>query len=192
VVDYTLASLFVKGFSGGKWDFRHYRFFRYIFIGWHSSDATPDFLLDGNEWVLWFLRSEIIPCYLKLHLDGPAIWDAIRKHKPDFRLSKNVLHHVEIVGFLRFVIQPIVLQHDHEPFFFDGDMLIEAKILAFGVASAQRRKGIGRALQNDALQRAKRFGCNQVRSHSGGDNSANHLLKLDMGFCIQPVVKGCS
>ena len=58
--------------------------------------------------------------------------------------------------------------HDrgHPPVKRDGKALTEAKIIAFGVPSAQRRQGIGRALQEHVLRRARALGCYQVRSVS--------------------------
>ena len=56
-------------------------------------EPMPAFLVDGNGFVLWFLRSDKIPGYLLSHPDGPAIWNAIHNHQPDFRQSKKVLHH---------------------------------------------------------------------------------------------------
>ena len=95
-----------------------------------------------------------------------------------------------IVGFLRFVVQPIGLEDDHAPISFNDRALTEAKILAFGVLPAYRRRGIGRRLQAYALQRAYHLGCYQVKSHSSGTNQANHRLKLEMGFGVHPIVRG--
>jgi GNAT superfamily N-acetyltransferase len=72
----------------------------------------------------------------------------------------------------------------------NGETLIEAKIMAFGVASGWRRRGIGRALQEATITHARGLGCYQVRSHSGGKSDANHQLKLAMGFAIHPIVRG--
>lgn len=94
-----------------------------------------------------------------------------------------------ISGFLRFVVQPIGLEDDHAPIVFDNNELTEAKILAFGVVPACLRQSIGRTLQRQAAQRAYQLGCYQVRSHSSGHNSANHHLKLAMGFGVHPDVR---
>ena len=95
-----------------------------------------------------------------------------------------------VAGFLRFVVQSIGPENDHAPVVLSGKELAEAKILAFGVLTNYRRQGIGRALQESALGRARELGCYQVRSHSGGENDANHQLKLAMGFGVCPVVRG--
>ncbi len=71
-----------------------------------------------------------------------------------------------------------------------GEELVEAKVLAFGVLAPYRRRGIGRALQQEALQRTRAQGCYQLRSHSGGDHLKNHQLNLSMGFGVHPVVRG--
>ncbi len=95
-----------------------------------------------------------------------------------------------VVGFLRFVVQPIGAEEEHQPLEWGGEPLLEAKILAFGVVPAMRRRGIGWGLQEAALEEARRLGCYQVRSHSAGKNSENHRLKLAMGFAVQPVIRG--
>ena len=94
----------------------------------------------------------------------------------------------DIVGFLTYVVWDIG-PHDrnHPPLVVDGQTLREAKIVAFGVKEAYRRQGIGRALQEHAIRRARELGCYQVRSVSGADHSANRQLKLDMGFAVEPM-----
>ena len=69
----------------------------------------------------------------------------------------------------------------------DGQALTEAKIIAFGVQPAHRRQGIGRALQEHVLRRARELGCYQVRSVSRWTRQANHQLKLSMGFAVEPM-----
>jgi GNAT superfamily N-acetyltransferase len=96
----------------------------------------------------------------------------------------------DIVGFLRFVVQDIGAEDGHDPVRMDGRALTEAKVLAFGVSPENRRQGIGRHLQVALLDRAGTLGCYQVRSHSSGENSANHLLKLSMGYAVHPVIRG--
>jgi GNAT superfamily N-acetyltransferase len=72
----------------------------------------------------------------------------------------------------------------------NGERLIEAKVIAFGVDETHRRKGIGRALQEMLIRRACALHCYQVRSHSGGEHLENHALKLAMGFGVHPIVRG--
>jgi GNAT superfamily N-acetyltransferase len=111
----------------------------------------------------------------------------------DWHLSTHMLvayQGAQIVGFLRFVTQHIGSDAEHETVNFNGVALTEAKVLAFGVIPAQQRQGIGRALQEAALWHAERLGCYQVRSHSSGSNTANHALKLAMGFGVHPIVRG--
>ena len=95
-----------------------------------------------------------------------------------------------VAGFLRFVVQEIGPELDRPPVMLDERTLTEAKVLAFGVLPAFRERGIGRALQEAAIARAARLGCHQVRSHSGGANTANHRLKLSLGFGVHPIVRG--
>ena len=68
-----------------------------------------------------------------------------------------------------------------------GKTLREAKIIAFGVKKAYRRRGIGRGLQEYTLKRAKELDCYQVRSVSDMDHTENHQLKLSMGFAVEPM-----
>jgi GNAT superfamily N-acetyltransferase len=115
----------------------------------------------------------------------------------DFTLDCHISSHVlaatmgeETAGFLRFVVQEIGADEDRPSVELDGKPLLEAKVLAFGVAERFRRRGIGRALQEEVLGRAAEMGCWQVRSHSSGANVENHRLKLSMGFGVHPIVRG--
>jgi len=92
----------------------------------------------------------------------------------------------QVVGFLRFMDQQIGPPDDHAPIMHDGRALTEAKIIAFGVRADYRRRGIGTALQEDALRRAAALGCYQVRSRSDYANHANYALKVKLGFAIMP------
>ena len=93
-----------------------------------------------------------------------------------------------IVGFLMFVVWDIgPHDRDHPPVQINGQTLQEAKIIAFGVKKAYRRQGIGRALQEYTLKRAKELDCYQVRSVSDMDHPENHQLKLSMGFAVEPM-----
>jgi GNAT superfamily N-acetyltransferase len=91
-----------------------------------------------------------------------------------------------VVGFLMLIVQPIGPEHDCDPLEQGGETLTQAKIIAFGVCEAYRRRGIGRALQEAAVRRAGELGCYQVRSWSSADHVANHRLKRAMGFAALP------
>lgn len=95
-----------------------------------------------------------------------------------------------VAGFLRFVVQDIGPEDDHDLLIFNGKALTEAKVLAFGVPAERRNRGVGRALQLAAMAAARGLGCYQMRSHSGGESEANHHLKLALGFAVFPVVRG--
>ena len=92
----------------------------------------------------------------------------------------------EPAGFLRFVVQRLGEDEERPPIHFNDHALIEAKIIAFGVVPDHRNRGIGRALQQAAMQRARELGCYQVRSRSDYVNAANFHLKIALGFGIQP------
>jgi GNAT superfamily N-acetyltransferase len=96
----------------------------------------------------------------------------------------------QITGFLRYVIQAIGADEERPAVELGGEPLLEAKVLAFAVDEAHRRQGIGRALQIALVQQAKAQGLYQVRSHSSGDNRANHQLKLGLGYGVHPIVRG--
>ena len=111
----------------------------------------------------------------------------------EWHLSSHVLvaqRASEILGFLRFVVQDIGPDTDCPPVEWRGEKLREAKVIAFGVLPAHQRQGIGRNLQEALRQRAQELGCYQIRSHSSGDNVANHQLKLSLGYGIHPIVRG--
>lgn len=95
-----------------------------------------------------------------------------------------------VVGFLRYVRQEIGPDAGCPPVELDGVPLTEAKVIAFGVDPARRGEGVGSALQHALLRAAKDQGCYQVRSHSGGEHTANHHLKLMLGFGVHPIVRG--
>lgn len=96
----------------------------------------------------------------------------------------------EVVGFLRFVTQPIGPEMDCPPVRLAGKVLLEAKVLAFGVMPEHRRKGIGKRLQEFLIEQARLLGCHQVRSHSSGNAIENQQLKLRLGFGVHPIVRG--
>lgn len=111
----------------------------------------------------------------------------------EWHFSSHVLvarRNAEIVGFLRFVLQAIGPDTDCPPIQWEGENLREAKVSAFGVLPTQRRQSIGRKLQEALRQRAEALGCYQIRSHSSGDNLANHQLKLSLGYGVHPVIRG--
>ena len=115
----------------------------------------------------------------------------------DFRAPWQVSEHVllaleagEGCGFLRYVVQPIGPELDRPAFEQAGTPLLEAKVLAFGVLPEQRRKGVGRALQERLIEQARGQGLFQIRSHSGGENVENHRLKLALGYAVVPILRG--
>lgn len=135
------------------------------------------------------------------HPQWPALMQVIAAHGQSdwvafhaaFHQSSHLLvaqQGEQIVGFLRFVIQEIGPDADCPAVLLDGVVLTEAKVLAFAVDPAHQQRGIGRALQEALLRAAKARGCYQVRSHSSGDHTANHHLKLAMGFGIHPINRG--
>jgi GNAT superfamily N-acetyltransferase len=109
-------------------------------------------------------------------------------HREDHVLA--ALAGEEIIGFLRFVVQPVGPDAGAEPVMIRGHDMLEAKILAFGVLPQWRRRGVGTMLQRHAIEMAMERGCHQIRSHSRGGEGANHQLKLALGFAVHPVRRG--
>ena len=115
----------------------------------------------------------------------------------DFAAEWHISSHVlvaqrgsELLGFLRFVTQEIGPDTDCPPVVWKGEYLREAKVIAFGVLLAHQRQGIGRSLQEALRQRAQDLDCYQIRSHSSGENVANHGLKLSLGYGVHPILRG--
>lgn len=96
----------------------------------------------------------------------------------------------EVVGFIRFAVQPIGPEARCPALYLDGVQLTEAKIHAFAVRPDARNQGIGMELQKHTIQRAKALGCYQVSSYSSYGHDANHHLKLSLGFAAQPEMHG--
>jgi GNAT superfamily N-acetyltransferase len=102
----------------------------------------------------------------------------------------------EPTGFCRYVVQPIGPDAGCPPVTFEGRVLTEANVLAFGVAPRWRRRGVGTALQRCVIAAAGAAGCRQVRSHSSGEDADDQRLKLRLGFTVHPAtddydVRGC-
>jgi GNAT superfamily N-acetyltransferase len=92
----------------------------------------------------------------------------------------------EVVGFLRFAVQPIGPEAKCPEMRHCDMALTEAKIHAFAVSEERRCQGVGTALQQRAITRAEELGCYQLASHSSYQNEANCKVKLSLGFAAQP------
>ena len=96
----------------------------------------------------------------------------------------------EVVGFIRFTVQPIGPDAGCPALALDGVELTEAKIHAFAVRQSARGQGIGAGLQREVIRRARSLGCHQVASYSSYGHAANYHIKLSLGFAAQPEVHG--
>ena len=96
----------------------------------------------------------------------------------------------EVVGFLRFAVQPIGPEANCPILSLGGVPLTEAKIHAFAVREDARCRGIGTVLQKQAIIRAKELGCYQLASYSSYGRDANYQIKLSLGFAAQPESHG--
>ena len=90
------------------------------------------------------------------------------------------------VGYSRFVVQRIGEDDERLLVKFNDQVLEEAKVITFAVVPEFQNRGIGRALQQAGLARARELGCYQFNSRSNFHSEANHHLKISMGFGIQP------
>jgi GNAT superfamily N-acetyltransferase len=90
------------------------------------------------------------------------------------------------VGFLRFLVQVIGAEEDRSPVLHKGVALTEAYVEAFGVDPSARRRGIGSALQERAIEHARSAGCHQMRSRSPVTSTENYALKVGAGYVMSP------
>jgi len=130
---------------------------------------------------------ELLVCVRQLHQSDWFDFTAERHASSHALVAQRG---VEIMGFLRYVVQEIGPDMDCPPIQWKGETLREAKVIAFGVIPTQRQQGIGRKLQEALRQEAQELGCYQIRSHSSGDNLANHQLKLSLGYGVHPIIRG--
>lgn len=101
----------------------------------------------------------------------------------------------QVVGHLAFRRQTLSvpaseLTHGQEMALTDGQgaPLFEAFVQSFAVEAAHRRQGVGRALQERALGKARELGCYQLRSWSSAGKHENYALKLSLGFAALPAL----
>ncbi len=107
----------------------------------------------------------------------------------DHAREQHVFAHIDdnrVDGFLLLLVQVIGNEEGRSPILRDGQPLIEGYVNAFGVHPDQRRRGIGRALQEAAIRHCRTKGCYQIRSRSPVTAIENYALKLAMGYTIQP------
>ncbi len=71
----------------------------------------------------------------------------------------------------------------------EGNTIFETFVQTFKVDEAYRRQGLGRALQERALQVTRELDCIQMRSWSSLDAEANYQLKLSLGFGFHPEIQ---
>ena len=126
---------------------------------------------------------------------APSIGEAIVRQltmELDWAKSNHILVAIsdgQPVGVLRFVTQRLGEDEERPPIVFKGETLVEGKVISFGVVPEARNQGIGRALQERAVELAREKGCYQLRSRSWYHSQANFHLKISMGSGIQPSLK---
>ncbi|CAN5595613.1 MAG: GNAT family N-acetyltransferase [Actinomycetota bacterium] len=90
------------------------------------------------------------------------------------------------VGFLRFMVQIIGSDEGRPPIFDAGRPLTEGFVEAFGVDAEYRRRGVGKSMQEWAIEFCEGRGCYQMRSRSPVSSRENYALKISMGYAIHP------
>jgi aminoglycoside phosphotransferase (APT) family kinase protein len=58
-------------------------------------DDAKSFLLDANSEATWFLRSGVVPDYMKAHPDGSMIWQAVHDLLPNIQQVEPALVHLD-------------------------------------------------------------------------------------------------
>jgi GNAT superfamily N-acetyltransferase len=119
---------------------------------------------------------------------APFVFEAYYRAYQSYLLV--ALQSDQVVGFIRFAVQPIGPEAKCPTLYLNGVPLTEAKIHAFAVHEDSRGQGIGTELQKQTIRRAKVLGCYQVASYSSYGRAANHHIKLSLGFAAQPEVHG--
>jgi GNAT superfamily N-acetyltransferase len=89
-------------------------------------------------------------------------------------------------GFLRYLIQVIGAEEGRPAVTYNGTLLKEGYVEAFGVDPELRRHGVGTALQEHAKQQCRLAGCFQMRSRSPVTSVENYALKLAAGYVLHP------
>jgi GNAT superfamily N-acetyltransferase len=149
-----------------------------------------------------------------LQLDpGDQLWQSLTTHLADNGDARWVLDESgqpkdvsllflaavidgQVVGNLTLMKQGLTVpatewagERDRNLYAGDGERLSEMFVQTFSVAEDYRRRGIGRALQEEGLRQTRLMGCYQMRSWSSLDKKANYLLKFGMGFAFQPAIQ---
>ena len=93
-----------------------------------------------------------------------------------------------VVGFLTFAVQPLSRDANAPVVHARGEPLTEAYVQTFAVRKGCRARGVGAALQREALRFAGRLGCYQMRSWSDMTRVENYAVKVKLGFCAHPAI----
>jgi GNAT superfamily N-acetyltransferase len=132
------------------------------------------------------------PLWAPLLEASPSIGESVQQQltiQIEWALSDHILVAVrqeQPVGVLRFLTQRLGEDEERPPIVFKGETLVEAKVISFGVKPENRNQGIGRKLQEHAIQLARELKCYQLRSRSMYHSQANFHLKMSLGSGIQP------
>ena len=137
------------------------------------------------EWTASHPRWPEVVQFFDDHEDG--LPDVIQGY--DQRDSRILVATVntQIAGILRLIVIPIGPEENLPAVSFNDRELLQAKVMRFHVLREFRRNGIGTRLQQAAISLARSLSCYQLASFSDDGLTANHILKLRMGFSVRPV-----
>jgi GNAT superfamily N-acetyltransferase len=88
-------------------------------------------------------------------------------------------------GFLRYLVQVIGAEEGRPAVTYNGAVLKEGYVEAFGVDPQLRRRGVGTALQEHAMRQCRLAGCIQMRSRSPVTSVENYAMKRAAGYVLQ-------
>jgi GNAT superfamily N-acetyltransferase len=138
------------------------------------------------------------PLTAHLKASGDARWVLNEENLPieDSLLFLAAIIDEQVVGSLTLKKQAILIpasdwagERDRSLRGPNDEPLDELFVQTFTVEEEQRRKGIGRALQQAGLLHTKLLGCYQMRSWSSLDKKENYQLKLSLGFGFHPAIQ---
>lgn len=156
----------------------------------HPGLAIKQFHPDTPEW-------EAYAIHLAYGNDARWVLDENAQPKEAGLICLGAFLDGDLIGQLTLLPQPITIpetewagDRDRTLRSKDGQPHTETLVQTFRVLETHRRKGVGTALQLEALRITKELGCLQMRSWSSLDkHDTNYQLKLNLGFGFHPAVQ---
>src|ERR1700722_3924641 len=95
-------------------------------------------------------------------------------------------HGGQCAGFLRYLIQVIGAEEGRPAVTYNGAVLKEGYVEAFGVDPQLRRHGVDTALHVTAIPQGRLAGCFQIRSRSPVTSVENYALTFAAAYVLHP------